>query len=644
MKIARQIITVFLVLCTLFGCFSFNVGAVVKNGSKGAEVRQVQYNLNFLGFNVGAVDGDCGSKTVTGIKNYQSSRGLAVDGVAGPATQSKLKSEVTDIQNMLKEKGYYTDTVDGVAGPNTISALKRFQSDNGLSVTGVLNSATLNKLKEEAAASTLSIGSGKYTPGTLKEGNSYSISGLISSNYVLTSVTVGIYNANGGVMVEQIIKNINAKSYNINSVDNKIKFGALSGSESGTTYYFKVVASDASGTVKTLVNSSFKVVSDAIISTTVSEPDSKISIASGKYAPGSLTEGEDYSFSGIISSTRPLTEITIGIYNASGKKVQSKTISTNADRYDISKLNSYIRFDTLSGSSKGTKYYFRVTANDDRVCVLLVDKSFKVVTTEIEVSNIKISEGKYNPEELIVGTTYSISGNISSANILTQVIVGIYNSDSSETQYVKKVSPNTTSYNIKEVDNYIKFGKLNGNEDGIVYYFKVIAKDSSGTTVELVNNKFIVKKIKCNYMWPLPGNTYITSYYGGRIHPLTGKPNNHSGIDISAKKGTAIYAAEAGVVKVMCTSCTHNYGKKKDCGCGGGYGNYLYIQHDDGMRTYYAHMTEIIVSNGQRISKGTKIGTVGSTGSSDGAHLHFEMRSGSSSSTRVDPLDYVNIN
>ena len=164
MKIARQIITVFLVLCTLFGCFSFNVGAVVKNGSKGAEVRQVQYNLNFLGFNVGAVDGDCGSKTVTGIKNYQSSRGLAVDGVAGPATQSKLKSEVTDIQNMLKEKGYYTDTVDGVAGPNTISALKRFQSDNGLSVTGVLNSATLNKLKEEAAASTLSIGSGKYTP------------------------------------------------------------------------------------------------------------------------------------------------------------------------------------------------------------------------------------------------------------------------------------------------------------------------------------------------------------------------------------------------------------------------------------------------------------------------------------------------
>ena len=158
------------------------------------------------------------------------------------------------------------------------------------------------------------------------------------------------------------------------------------------------------------------------------------------------------------------------------------------------------------------------------------------------------------------------------------------------------------------------------------------------------NIKFIVKKIKCNYMWPLPGNTYITSYYGGRIHPLTGKPNNHSGIDISAKKGTAIYAAEAGVVKVMFTSCTHNYGKKKDCGCGGGYGNYLYIQHDDGMRTYYAHMTEIIVSNGQRISKGTKIGTVGSTGSSDGAHLHFEMRSGSSSSTRVDPLDYVNIN
>ena len=144
-----------------------------------------------------------------------------------------------------------------------------------------------------------------------------------------------------------------------------------------------------------------------------------------------------------------------------------------------------------------------------------------------------------------------------------------------------------------------------------------------------------------SYNWPLYENTYISSYFGGRIHPLTGKAQNHSGIDIPASKGTEVHAANSGTVYIMCTSCTHNYGKSSSCGCGGGYGNYLYIQHGDGLRTYYCHLTSITVENGSHVSTGDVVGTVGSTGSSTGFHLHFEMRNGASNNTRIDPLNYV---
>lgn len=256
-------------------------------------------------------------------------------------------------------------------------------------------------------------------------------------------------------------------------------------------------------------------------------------------------------------------------------------------------------------------------------------------------SSIKIGSGNYSPETLKRGQTYSVSGRITSTYRLTNVTVGIYNVDGSKTNSVKTVSPNTTTYDIKNIDSYIKFGTLDGTETGKEYYFKVSATDSNGVSKTLVNKKFKVIKKNCKYSWPLPGNTTITSYFGGRIHPLTGKPNNHSGIDISAGKGTKVYAAESGTVYVMCKICQHNYGKSKSCGCGGGYGNYIYILHDDGLRTYYAHLTDILVADKSHVSKGDVIGTVGSTGSSSGNHLHFEMRTGSSRDSRVDPLNYT---
>ena len=264
-----------------------------------------------------------------------------------------------------------------------------------------------------------------------------------------------------------------------------------------------------------------------------------------------------------------------------------------------------------------------------------------------DTSRITIGSGNYDPVELMVGRTYSISGKISSVNKLTKVTIGIYNADGSATSSVKTVSPNSPTYNIKGVDSYIKFGQLEGSEEGTNYYFKVTATDSTGTSEELVNNHFVVKRLNTTYTWPLPGKTYISSNFGWRTH-YTGGKQYHSGVDIPASGGTNVLAAEDGIAYIRCDTCRHNYGKKskeqylKECGCGGGYGNWVIIVHYDGMRTIYAHLKEVLITDNSQVSKGMPIGTVGSTGLSSDNHLHFEMRSGVSTDTRVNPLDYVN--
>ena len=130
------------------------------------------------------------------------------------------------------------------------------------------------------------------------------------------------------------------------------------------------------------------------------------------------------------------------------------------------------------------------------------------------------------------------------------------------------------------------------------------------------------------YLWPLPGgyNT-ISSLAGGRIHPVTGKPGNHAGIDIPAPSGTNIYAAKSGVV-------IH---AAKGTGSSWSYGNYVIVSHSDGTSTLYAHISRIGCKEGQTVKQGDVVGYVGTTGRSTGNHLHFEIRSGS---TRKDPVNY----
>jgi len=117
---------------------------------------------------------------------------------------------------------------------------------------------------------------------------------------------------------------------------------------------------------------------------------------------------------------------------------------------------------------------------------------------------------------------------------------------------------------------------------------------------------------------------WISSYYGKRNDPFTGKPAFHSGIDFAGKEGSDILAVAAGVVTWT--------GKRA------GYGNLVEISHADGYITRYAHNKSILVKPGDVVRKGEVIAKMGSTGRSTGAHVHYEVYKHGRS---VDPASYV---
>lgn len=126
------------------------------------------------------------------------------------------------------------------------------------------------------------------------------------------------------------------------------------------------------------------------------------------------------------------------------------------------------------------------------------------------------------------------------------------------------------------------------------------------------------------WVCPVPYYT-LTSPFGMRIHPISGKWKMHNGVDMAAAQGTPIYAAKSGKV----TTASYQ---------AGGAGYYVSINHGDGFSSIYMHMTHFIVAPGQYVTAGQVIGYVGSTGGSTGPHLHFGI---SYNGSYVNPMNYI---
>ncbi len=126
------------------------------------------------------------------------------------------------------------------------------------------------------------------------------------------------------------------------------------------------------------------------------------------------------------------------------------------------------------------------------------------------------------------------------------------------------------------------------------------------------------------FCWPAPSYTRISDDYGNRIHPTLGVQQFHNGIDMAAPNGSPILAAESGTV----VAATYNSSM----------GNYIMINHGNGLYTIYMHASALYVSTGQKVTRGQKIAAVGSTGRSTGPHLHFSVRQNGS---YVNPRNFL---
>lgn len=114
------------------------------------------------------------------------------------------------------------------------------------------------------------------------------------------------------------------------------------------------------------------------------------------------------------------------------------------------------------------------------------------------------------------------------------------------------------------------------------------------------------------FHFPISGKYRISSPYGYRTHPISGKRSFHTGVDIAVELATPVYAAADGVV---------TYASLK-----GGYGRCVVIRHKYGYTTLYGHLIAYYTTKGDYVKKGDAIGFVGSTGNSTGNHLHYEIR------------------
>ncbi|MWC30406.1 peptidoglycan DD-metalloendopeptidase family protein [Paenibacillus sp. MMS18-CY102] len=124
--------------------------------------------------------------------------------------------------------------------------------------------------------------------------------------------------------------------------------------------------------------------------------------------------------------------------------------------------------------------------------------------------------------------------------------------------------------------------------------------------------------------WPAKSSATFTSGFGYRVDPFTGKSTFHAGVDIGGNVGDAVFSAADGTVE--------------ETGQDGSRGRFVVINHHNGLKTIYMHLSRIEASSGDEVVRGEKIGLMGSTGRSTGAHLHFQVMQ---HDEPVNPLRYL---
>ena len=307
---------------------------------------------------------------------------------------------------------------------------------------------------------------------------------------------------------------------------------------------------------------------------------------------------------------------------------------------------------------------------------LIDDKEFEIKTTEKELADAKVTvEKQYNMMKRRIKFVYE-HGEASQAEMLlsSKSFVDFLN----KAEFISKMS----AYDKRMLDSYIEAkehvseqeeilirqkseleearaaveneqsatetllsekkdeitayeGDISNKEAAIAEYEAMIAeqdqiiKSLEAAILEekkrlLEENKKAIVYDGGKFKWPAPSYTRISDEYGNRIHPILGTKQFHNGLDMAAPTGSPILAAYDGEVIAASYSPAM--------------GNYIMIDHGDGLITIYMHASSISTSAGKMVARGERIGSVGSTGRSTGPHLHFSVRLNGS---YVSPWNYL---
>ena len=222
-----------------------------------------------------------------------------------------------------------------------------------------------------SAATSLKLTDATY-PTTLKQGDPFIARGIITSDYYIRKVVIGVYNSNGTAEFDYTGLP-GEKSYDINDVDYLLSFSKLKNG----SYTYKIVASDDNSSNVVLLNKSFTV-------TSTGQAVSTLKITNAKY-PDTLDVGEGFSVTGIISSNYNITRIVIGAYKADGTKGFEYIATPNAKSFDINSVDYSLPFSRLAAGS----YTYKITASDTESSnVVLLNKSFTVGSSSVPTGNL----------------------------------------------------------------------------------------------------------------------------------------------------------------------------------------------------------------------------------------------------------------
>jgi murein DD-endopeptidase MepM/ murein hydrolase activator NlpD len=238
-------------------------------------------------------------------------------------------------------------------------------------------------------------------------------------------------------------------------------------------------------------------------------------------------------------------------------------------------------------------------------------RNFPYQHSSYNVDNTGKSKEKYLIRRItrdLIGVLILFIFTIGCKVIVTPQTQTVYN-------YSKKVLSQNYDYGaLKEKSESIDFTKLQDKLTNIIEQIRS----------KITGSQTATEKIKSEFILPVKG--VETSPYGYREDPITKEKKFHAGVDIDAKENTDVLASYAG--------------KVKECGTDGQLGNYILIDHGEGIETKYAHLNKILIKKEDAVKKSQVIAKSGNTGKSTGPHLHFELLY---MGENEDPNQYFNI-